>query len=349
MHYRVSVYNYFWRRFAQSGWELTVRSNQLQKQNPHPIEFDFKEIPFEFLQYRREIERLKPDAVIVFLRLKDLMIWPLIHWLKLRRTPAAFWMKAMNYDRPDSMSSRLMYRYMHSVFDGLILYSTREVDLLNERHRVKAFPANNTVNFESFPQISESRDEIKRELGVPFEKVVLSVGRMGAAGQRKKVHHLIEIFREIDTPGVGLVIVGSGMTPELLRALNPRNTLYLGEVHDARDIQISKIFKMADVFSIPGHVGLGLNQAFYWGLPVVTEEGRQPPEIQYLVDGHNGFIVPEDDRGALKRRILELLNDDQQRRRFSENARHDIMLHASIENMFLGFRTCVESITGQRR
>jgi glycosyltransferase involved in cell wall biosynthesis len=345
MHYRVPVYNYFWRRFQELGWDFVVRSNQLQKENPHPLEFDFKEIPLEFSKYRAEIARLNPDVVIVFLRLKDLLVWPLVHWLKARGTPVAFWMKAMNYDKPDSLTSRLMYRYMHAVFDGLILYSEHEIGLIPPRSRRKAFPANNTINFESYPEVRESREEIKRELGIPFEKVVLSVGRMGAGGQRKKVHHLIEIFRDVEMPGVGLVIVGSGMSAELLQRLNPSNTVYLGEVHDPGEVQVSKIFKMADVFSIPGHVGLGLNQAFYWGLPVVTEDWGQPPEINYLINSRNGFLVPKDDREALKNRILELLRDDAKRREFSANARHDIMTNASIEGMFRGFKACVESLT----
>src|SRR5262249_26926790 len=160
---------------------------------------------------------------------------------------------------------------------------------------------------------------------------------MGAAGGRKKIEHLVEVFRTIDANDIGLVIVGSGMTPDRLARLNPANTRYLGEVHDPRDEQISRIFKMADVFSIPGHIGLGINQAFYWGLPVVTEEGRQPPEIHYLINGRNGFIVPEDDLGALKEKILYLLRDDETRLQFSQNARRDLATNASIDGMFDGF------------
>jgi len=348
MHYRVPVYNYLHRRFRECGWDFSVLSDELQKENPHSLDFGFKEVPLEFSRYKREIEQMNPDVVITFLRLKDLTVWPLVHWLKARRTPVAFWMKAMNYDKPTSRSSRLMYRYMQSLVDGLILYSVRELDILRPGIRRKAFAANNTVNFESYPSVPASRAEIKEEFGIPFEKIVLFVGRISVGGERKKVRHLVEIFRQIETPGVGLVIVGSGMTPELLKMLNPVNTRYLGELHDPGELQISKIFKIADVFSIPGHVGLGINQAFYWGLPVVTEHGGQSPEIHYLVDGRNGFIVPENDREQLKARILDLLNDDERRRRFSEKARHDILANASPEGMFEGFRACVESLTAGR-
>ena len=102
---------------------------------------------------------------------------------------------------------------------------------------------------------------------------------------------------------------------------------------------------MADVFSVPGHVGLGLNQAFYWGLPVVTEDGSQPPEINYLINGRNGFIVPNNDLRDLKEKILYLLTEDLAREEFSKNAKEDILKHASIENMFNGFRKCVLTLT----
>lgn len=345
MHYRVSIYNYFYRRFKEIGWELILRSNEMQKENPYPLEFNYEQVNFSFFRYKEEIEKINPDVVIVFLHLKDPMVWPLVHWVKLKRIPVVFWMKAMNYDNPNSLTSQLLYRYMHSLFDGLIIYSEHELKHISERNRYKVYAANNTINFEDYPIIMDSREDIKRELGIPFEKVVLSVGRMGADGGRKKLDHLIALFNGDMPEGVGLVIVGSGVSSELLGKAHRKNIIYLGQVHDQKNIQISKIFKMADVFSIPGHVGLGLNQAFYWGLPVVTEDGSQPPEINYLINGRNGFIVSNNDLQGLKEKILYLLTDDLAREEFSKNAKEDILKHASIENMFNGFRKCVLTLT----
>jgi len=167
---------------------------------------------------------------------------------------------------------------------------------------------------------------------------------MGADGGRKKIDHLIEIFKKPRIDGVGLVIVGSGVSPDLVQAMNKATTMYLGEVYDPANVTISKIFKMADVFCIPGHVGLGLNQAFYWGLPVVTEEGGQPPEIHYLISGRNGFLVPNNDVQELERKIMYLLTDDAARKAFSEHAREDILREASMEQMFKGFKQCLDSL-----
>ncbi len=349
MHYRVSVYNYFVRRFREYGWEFIVRGVELQKENPHPVEFDFKEIPFKFGLYKKEIEELRPDVVILFLHLKDPIALPLVHWLKWKGIPTVNWTKGANLDESQSRLRCLLFNYIHGLCDGLILYSRHELKYIMERNRHKVSYANNTINFSDFPEIRETRDQIKKEFGIPFEKVVLSVGRMDAAGGRKKVDHLIRIFNDINLPGAGLVIVGAGVGEDLKKQMNRKNTIYLGEIYDPHHVQISKIFKMADLFSIPGHVGLGLNQAFFWGLPVVTEEGGQPPEIHYLINGRNGFIVPNNDLKELREKIVYLLQNDAVRKEFSDNARTDIMTNASIENMFMGFKTCIESIPKVRR
>jgi glycosyltransferase involved in cell wall biosynthesis len=203
------------------------------------------------------------------------------------------------------------------------------------------FIANNTINLEALPRVSESKEEIKREFGIPFQKVVLFVGRMRDV---KKVEHLVEAFNSIDEPGVGCVIVGDSMNYDLPSMMRRKNIMYLGEIFDPKNERMSRLFKASDVFCIPGDVGLGLNEAFHWGLPVVTEDGLQPPEIHYLTQGRNGFVVPENDIGALREKLLLLLRDDALRAEFSRAAREDIARDASIENMFSGFSSCVRAM-----
>lgn len=347
MHYRVPVYNYFHKRFREYGYEFKVLTDRLQKQNQRPLEFSLRELPFDFFEYRRAISAEQPAAVILFLHLKDLMIWPLIHWMKLCRIPFAFWTKGGNWDAKDSKLRYHMFNYVHAMSDALILYAEACREFIKPRYRSKAFVANNTVNFEDFPPVHENKAEIKREFGIPFEKTVISMGRMGEGNGRKRVDHLIELFRNLDRSDIGLVLVGSGLKDEWKARMNPRNTIYLGEVHDPQDLQISKLCKMADVCVIPGHVGLGLNQAFYWGLPVITEEGDHPPEMFYLKPGRNGLVVPRNDVASLRDRILWLLDNDAVRSQFSRNARQDILGEASIEGMFSGFKACADFMTSR--
>jgi glycosyltransferase involved in cell wall biosynthesis len=347
MHYRVSIYNYFHRRFRESGFEFSVIADRLQEQNKKPPEFEFRELPFNFLSYRKAIVDAQPTAVILVLRMTDLIVWPLMHWLKMQRIPFAFYTKGGNWDAKESKLRRQIFNYAHGMSDALIVYSEACRAFIKPRFQSKVFVANNTLNFDDFPAVHESKEQIKKEFGIPFEKTVIFIGRMGVGNGRKRVDHLIDVFRNLDRKDIGLVLVGSGLSEELKARMNPRNTLYLGEVHDAQNLQISKLCKMADVCAIPGHLGLGLNQALYWGLPVITEECDHPPEISYLKPGRNGFIVPRNDLPSLQNRILFLLNNDRVRADFSRHAREDILKEASIEGMFSGFKDCVDYLTGR--
>jgi glycosyltransferase involved in cell wall biosynthesis len=345
MHYRISVYNYFCRRFMEFGWEWSVLTNKVQTRNCAPPQFNLEEIPFHFTSYRRRIRELEPSAIILFLHLKDPILWPLAHWLKWSRIPFATWTKTRNLDAPNNPIRNAAFDYVHTLSDGLILYSSDLMRNLSHRQQQRAFVANNTINPEEYPVILETAEEIKRDLDIPFHKVVLFAGRMDVEHGRKRVELLIDIFRDSKRTDVGLVIVGSGMKPEWQARINRDTTIYLGEVHDPGNHQIARIFSMADVFSIPGHVGLGLNQAFYHGLPVVTMDGKQPPEITYLQNGRNGFMVPSGDIKQLRERIFQLLDDDSLRESFSVAAREDFHRRASIEGMFQGFKHCVEFIS----
>jgi len=345
MHYRVPVYNYFHRRFRECGYEFCVIADQLQRANRKKLNFELQELPFNFLAYRRAIADAQPAAVILFLHLKDLFIWPLMHWMKLSGIPFAFWTKGGNWDAKGSKWRYLMFNYVHALSNSLILYARPCKHLIRPQYHRKAFVANNTVNFDDYPTVSESKDEIKREFGIPFAKTVIFMGRMGVGGGRKRVEHLIDIFCRLDRTDIGLILVGSGLSEELKARINVRNTIYLGEVQDERDLQISKLCKMADVCAIPGHVGLGLNQAFYWGLPVITEEDDHPPEAFYLKNGRNGFIVPHNDLTEMRERLLLLLDNDMLRAEFSKHSREDILREASIEGMFSAFKASVDHMT----
>ena len=349
MHYRVPVYNYFHARFREFGYELSVATDRLQKENRKPLHFRLHELPFDFFAYRRLIKTEKPDAVILFLHLKDRMVWPLIHWMKLSGIRFAFWTKGGNWDAKDSKVRYEVFNYIHAMSDGLILYSAACRELVKPRFYSKSFVANNTINFQAFPEVSQTKQEIKREFGIPFEKTVIFMGRMGAGNGRKRVDHLVDIFRNLERRELGLLLVGSGLSDELKSRMNPDNTIYLGEVQDPEDLQISKLCKMADLCVIPGHVGLGLNQAFYWGLPVITEEGDHPPEIAYLKPGRNGIIVPRNDTAALRDGILHLLDNDELRDEFSRSARQTILEEAPIEGMFSGFKACIDYVTAGSR
>jgi glycosyltransferase involved in cell wall biosynthesis len=99
---------------------------------------------------------------------------------------------------------------------------------------------------------------------------------------------------------------------------------------------------MGDIFSTPGHIGLALVQAMYWSKPVVVLNRTHAPEIIYLHQGENGFIV--NTPMELKQTVLQLCHDKSLYERFSENARKTYEDEMQISVMFKGFMEAIRFV-----
>lgn len=338
-HYRVSIYNYLNERLRLIGYEFIVLTNKVQTSNPHRAQFQLLEKPFNFLDYRNAINEIQPDMVILFLHLRDFIVWPLMVWMKHRRTKIIYWNHGLNLSIPDSKVRRVLFGIFHRLADAIILYSRNEIQYIADKYRGKIHIANNTLNFRDFPVVDKSIEQIKTEYGIRFHKVVLFVGRIT---KEKRLDDLLDgasFFHD----DICVVIVGGGLNAgQEKRVMETRNIYYLGEIYDIN--RVSEIFKMADVFSIPGKMGLGINQAMYWGLPVVTEDVRHSPEISYVVNEVNGFIVQKHNSRELAEKINYLLACPEVYHEFSKSARSSIIQNAGIDVMCNGFIEAIQSV-----
>ena len=340
-HYRVPIYNHLNSRLQSIGYELVVLTNELQKDNPHPPEFELLVQPFSFRGYKQAITRVSPAYVMLFLHIKDFIVWPLMAWMKFRQLQFIYWNHGVNLQTPDSVFKNIFFRTFHAASDAIVLYSENEAKFVDEKYRDKTFFANNTLNFNGFPEIDDSPAKIKSELGISYNKVVLFVGRIIA---NKRLDDLLAAASLLES-GTGIVIVGGGLNAEQARLIDhSTNISYLGEIYDG--YQINRIFKMADVFCIPGSMGLGINQAFYWGLPAVTENVLHSPEIMYLKDGYSGFIVEKGNVQALAEKINFLLSSDSTYAEFSVAAKSIVMEQGNIDVMCDGFVDAIDYLDG---
>lgn len=136
---------------------------------------------------------------------------------------------------------------------------------------------------------------------------------------------------------VAVVAMGSGITPELQAKFDSApNLYYLGQKYGEEG---SEIWAVGDVFSIPVSVGLGINEAIFWGMPTVTMNGFQPPEIYYLKEGKTGFITK--DEKEYKEKLLELVSDDRKLCEMKEACLEEYRSEVSIDCMYKGFINAV--------
>ena len=157
---------------------------------------------------------------------------------------------------------------------------------------------------------------------------------MGRMQKRKRIDHLVEAFASLRRFDFGLILAGPD-PEDVLTGIKGENIFKLGPIYgnDRFDLLSS-----ADVFCLPGAVGLSIVDAFHCGLPFITEEGDESAEIMYLKDGINGLVVPRADIQTLGRKLEILLDDDALRGKYSEAAKQEIYKNGNIDKLCAGFR-----------
>jgi glycosyltransferase involved in cell wall biosynthesis len=163
---------------------------------------------------------------------------------------------------------------------------------------------------------------------------------MGRMQKRKRIDDLIQAFNMMNMEDVGLILVGPD-SEGILVNIEGKNIFKLGPVYGEESLDL---LSAADVYCLPGAIGLSIVDAFYCGLPVITEDVRHGPEITYLKNGVNGFIVPQGDISELAAKLRMLLTDDALREKFSQAAKHEIMTNGHIDRLCEGFESALRHV-----
>jgi glycosyltransferase involved in cell wall biosynthesis len=338
-HYRQSVYKYFHQEFKKQGYRLQV----VYDKKLNHIEGDlFLGIDYTFKNFNRVIKENNCRLIILFVWLRYKFLLPFMLYNRLKGIRMITWSHGINLQKKDNPLMNAFYYLRQSLADALIIFSPGERKYIKASHE-KLFTANNTLNFYDFPLIKLSKDELKEKYGFKGKKVVLCVGRLNT--NNRKPAYLLDGFERYSPPHCVLVIVGPGLSRDQEQQLETlTNVHYWGAIYDP--VKINEIYKMSDIFCMPGAIGLALNQAFYHGLPVVTEDVPHGPEAIYLKDGRNGYLFKESDTRDMMDKIRSLCQDKDLYDRFSQHAVETINSEAAIEKMFAGFLEAVHYAAG---
>lgn len=167
----------------------------------------------------------------------------------------------------------------------------------------------------------------------------------------KGVRVLLEAFQQVVAQGgrARLELMGRWGDPGFERectAFIERNGLqelvtFLGVKWDREKLEH---FASCDIFCFPSHFeaesfGLVLLEAMQFAKPVVASDWRGIPSV--VQDDVNGFLVPVEDPVELSGRLLQLIGDEDLRRRMGEEGRRiftrDFTLQRFHENMEAAF------------
>lgn len=310
---------------------LTIVSEGPQQENPHQVEYNHIDVSLNFFNLARLIVKTNPDVIIYWVNLKHLYMFPLLIFLKLLKKKIVYWGHGIDLlDKKKTKLKHLAYSFEHWISDAIILYGHHLKVNIHSKYHYKIFIANNTLNFNNYQFKYLKKDEVLLKNNIKTKINIICMGRMQ---RRKRLNHLFTAFASLGRNDVGLIFVGPD-DEGALRNINGKN---IYKIHPIYGDERLELLSAADIFCIPGAIGLSIVDAFYCGLPIVTEAGDVSPEIMYLKDGINGFVIPRNNIQLLTEKLLLLLEDSSLRTKFSKAAKEEITTNGNMERMCKGF------------
>lgn len=290
----------------------------------------------------------RPDAVIVRHSVRNLTLLPLIATCKSRGIPVVIWGQGYSRNRAFRPKKNLFDR-LHLVIirmaDAYVCY-TEEIrqEIAVYAPDGKLFVATNTLDTRSLLAVrqaleAEGKVNVKQRLGLARRYYLSFVGRLQP---RKQVPYLIEVYRLLKSRyqmDIGLLLIGPGDLDYFRRQIADAE---LEDVHLPGFLSLEdagEYLFASDVLVIPGWLGLAVNHAFVFGLPVVSQRfGKNllghGPEASYVQHGVSGWFSTAGDKESMAKDILHVLENLDE---FSANVAAYADRYLRIERMMDGF------------
>lgn len=335
-HYRVPVYNEISQYLKNENINLKIYYRKSEADISYQVAM-FCRITSLFKFYNTI---KNADCVICFGNIRQVYTWLTLIICKFNKVPFVSWKHTLNRQIKESRIQNMLHRYLHIVSDAIIAYSEKEAQYVKRVYANKVHVAWNTISYDSIPEVRARKGDLKESLSINTDFTVLFVGRVQ---KRKRLNDLILVMDLLKDYSITCIIIGGGIEEEAVREIGKRNNIkYMGKVID--QFKVNQYFKAADVFCIPGTCGLGINHAFYWGLPVITEKVLHSPEIDYLENGSNGFLCEVGDVNSIAQCILELYKEHDKYTRMSRHARNTALRY-DTKLMSEGFAAAIKYAT----
>lgn len=177
--------------------------------------------------------------------------------------------------------------------------------------------------FDDYNSIQKDELDLFREkYKVQPEETILIY--CGALYKEKRLEFLIAAADKLVEMGhkIKLVVVGSGPDENIIKEAEKTrpHVLFTGPLFGREK---ATIFKLSDMFLLPGAIGLAVLDSFAFETPIITTKySYHGPEFEYLVNDFNG-VITEDNLEAYTKAISDLLNDTGKLQTIKENCRSE--------------------------
>ena len=355
-HYRVPFFTRLHQELLSDGIDLHVAysspplSEAAKGDNSHLPRTFSSEVPAiwafrERIVYQPLLAQIaRADLVIVEHANKHILNHLLILSRTLRIKRFALWGLGSNKQMDRSRVSEWYKRMTIRQTDWYFAYTTSVASEVAQH----GIPAERITAVQNAVDTSELRaqiascthaevDELRSRCGIDRDAPVgIFCGMLEPV---KGVPFLIESAKRVRSqiPEFHLFLVGGGRHLSDVERMAAQ-TSWIHVVGPKFGREKALLLKAADIFLLPGRVGLAILDCFAAQLPLLTVRlAIHGPEIEYLQQGVNGFMV-EPDEATYASTVVRILRDPSLLQRMRDGAAHSAGKY-SVESMVANFRS----------
>ena len=297
------------------------------------------------------------DVVILPWHPRTLELPKALRHARKRGLPVALW--GHGYSKHETWLKTWNRNRIARLAAGLLLYDPVNAERMIEAgfDRERVFVTNNAIDqteievaIKSWKHDPSRLADFQREHGLIKSKTAVVISRLQP---EKDFTLLIDALSQVvaKEPDARLIIIGGGSCESELRAKVSslgleHAVIFAGELYDQE--KIAPWCLSACCFPYPPNIGLGLQHAMAYGVPVITHDnaGVHGPEIHALRDGENGCIFRAGDAGDLAGAILRMMRDPESQARMSKAAYNTVRGPDgwSVEHMADTFVKCIREM-----
>jgi glycosyltransferase involved in cell wall biosynthesis len=158
---------------------------------------------------------------------------------------------------------------------------------------------------------------------------------LGHIKEQKGIFDLLKVIKELvnDRVDLRLFVGGYGELDRLQREISvlglKDRVEYLGWISEEKR---DSLLRKTDIFVLPSYgegMPMTILEAMSHAVPVVSTPVGGIPEL--VVDGETGYLVKPGDIEGLRKRILELISDEEKRKQFGNRGRQIIEKNHNLE------------------
>lgn len=244
------------------------------------------------------------DWVLIPAEKKNLPLF--LYALKLRKQNPSVRLFSYNHAKLKSQNGFLgildykLSKFFNTKLDRVVYYTEAASKQAIQDNLVtseKAFWAKNTVD-------NTEIDTYYNFQLPPEQQTILFIGRLIPS---KRISDVIAYYKALkpNFEHLKLEIIGDGPEHTIVQEAIKKDSHITWHGTLVDEAQIAPIMKRASFVFVPGLSGLSINHAFAYGRPYVTlKADKHGPEISYLEDGKNGYIL----KSNLEENIQAIVN-----------------------------------------